>query len=238
MAIRCSKPPCPPIAALLVRNGRFGALFRDLAWYTYRQRRLPQWDWYRRWSRRSERTELPTLPAWLRPQWVRRTGLDERWRQAHERSKGAGSRDRALAVLSSSYYARVFDRFDPAWTGLPVEFRHPIMDWRVVEFLVSLPALPWCVDKELFRRLLVGAVPEKVRIRKKTPLHLDPLVRQVFRRQEAWLAKPELDPGLDGFIDRSKLPPLDERQSPDQVWRLLRPIALSFWWRRQVSKQM
>jgi asparagine synthase (glutamine-hydrolysing) len=109
------------------------------------------------------------------------------------------------------------------------------MDLRVVEFLVSLPALPWCVDKELFRRLLAGSVPEKVRLRQKTPLRVDPLVRQVFRRQEAWLVRPELDPNLDRFIDRSKLPPLDEKQSSDQVWALLRPIALSFWWRRQVS---
>ncbi len=219
----------------LMRDGHFSTLFRDVAWYTYRQRRLPHLGWHRRWRKRPERTEPPALPAWLRPDWVRRSGLEERWQKAHEQSIEAGPRDRVLAALSSGYYARVFDRFDPAWTGLPVEFRHPLMDVRVVEFLVSLPALPWCVDKELFRRMVAGSVPEKVRRRKKTPLRSDPLVRQVFRRQEAWLVSPELDPNLDGFIDRSKLPPLDKKQSSDQVWALLRPIALSFWWRRHVS---
>ncbi|HEV8059107.1 MAG TPA: asparagine synthase-related protein, partial [Gemmataceae bacterium] len=85
----------------LLRAGHFSTLVRDVAWYTYRQRRLPHLGWHRRWRKRPERTEPPMLPAWLRPDWVRRSGLEERWQKAHEQSIETGPRDRALAALSS-----------------------------------------------------------------------------------------------------------------------------------------
>ena len=93
---------------------------------------------------------LPVLAALRR--LVRRLGLEERWRDAVQQQVGSEPRGKAKMALSSSYYGRVFDAFDPAWTGLPLEFRHPLMDVRVVELLLGMPAVPGVWTKNCFVR--------------------------------------------------------------------------------------
>lgn len=217
----------------LVRTGDFGTLLRNAAWYTYHRRHVPLLSKIRRW--RNGKATRSLFPVWLRPEFARRAGLEERWSDALRAPSSNGPRDRVPETLTSPRYARTFEPFDPAWTRQALEFRHPLMDLHVVEFLLSLPTVPWCVEKELFRRVLPESFPSEVRLRPKTPLRADPLIRQVFRKQESWLAKPNLHPELDHYIDRAKLSRLEMSMPADQVWVALRPVALDFWWRRQKS---
>jgi asparagine synthase (glutamine-hydrolysing) len=45
----------------------------------------------------------------------------------------------------------LFEAWDSGVTGIPLEVCHPFFDLRLVDFLLALPALPWCSDKELRR---------------------------------------------------------------------------------------
>ena len=218
----------------LFRQARYITLLRQLGWYGFRTHRLPILGWMRHDRKRSQSDSLPRIPAWLRPDWVARTKLLERWHESVPLPSTSPTRMRALTTLNHPYYSRTFDVYDPAYTGQPLEFRHPFMDVRVVEFLLALPAVPWCLNKELLRRALRSMVPEEVRLRPKTPLQGDPLVTQLFRRSERWFARP-FHPALEEIIDRSRLPPFDATQTAQEIWSNLRPFALDAWWRKRLT---
>ncbi|MGH9256160.1 MAG: asparagine synthase-related protein [Vicinamibacterales bacterium] len=55
-------------------------------------------------------------------------------------------------------------------TQQPVELRYPFFDVRLLSLAVTLPSYPWCVNKEILRRVMRGRLPEPVRVRPKAPL--------------------------------------------------------------------
>ncbi len=211
------------------RQGTYGQLIRDLAWYGLRKRRVPILGWLSHRDSQNKPKPPPPIPAWLRPEWLNHVGLQERWRDSSSLTTVSSPRARVAQALSSPFYARTFDVFDPAYTGQALEFRHPFMDARVVDLLVALPSVPWCVDKELLRQSLRGHVPDPVRLRPKTPLREDPVVLQLAQRAEASLSR-SLHPDLERFIDSSKLSLADG----GQVWTDLRVFSLNAWWRQRM----
>ena len=111
----------------------------------------------------------PSFPEWLNPEFCNRAGLRERWETFNIAYETSTPRGRPFWDYATPYVAQLFDVFDAGWTGVPVEFRHPLMDVRLVTFLLNLPAVPWCVQKELFRQLrLKSRVPPAVYRRPKT----------------------------------------------------------------------
>jgi asparagine synthase (glutamine-hydrolysing) len=62
-----------------------------------------------------------------------------------------------------------------AYTGLPVEYRHPLLDLRVVEFMLALPPVPWCVEKGMLRAFLKDRLPPVIWRRRKEALQGDPV---------------------------------------------------------------
>ena len=117
---------------------------------------------------------------------------------------------------------------DPAH-GQP-QFRHHY-GRRVVEFLLALP--PSLCVKRNSGRALRGHVPDPVRLRPKTPLRADPVVKQLAKRVDSYLSPP-LHPDLERFIDPSKLPAFDGGQSPGEDWTNLRAFSLNAWWRQRM----
>ena len=108
-------------------------------------------------------------------------------------------------MSSDPLWTSLFWWADPAFTRLPVRFRHPFFDLRVVRFVASLPPEPWLMQKRILREATRGLLPEEVRTRRKTLLvdapmpGLDPAVmaRLAELVREA--------PGLDRFVDREAL---------------------------------
>ena len=64
----------------------------------------------------------------------------------------------------------MYETEDAAWTGVPVESRAPLLDLRMLRFLLRVPPVPWCMEKELLREAMRGILPEEIRSRPKTPL--------------------------------------------------------------------
>ena len=129
-------------------------------------------------------------------------------------------------------WAWYFETFDPGMTRIPVEGRYPFLDLRVINFLLAIPPLPWCIDKELLRLAMRGALPDAVRLRRKTALAGDPL--------RAWLQKPgneRLDgfvatPELARYVDRTAIPHLAGAGASVDPSLCARPLCLNHWLQR------
>jgi hypothetical protein len=75
-----------------------------------------------------------------------------------------------------------------------------------VNFLLALPALPWCSDKELLREAARGILPDAVRLRRKSPLLADPLIVLLQRPESAWVDSFEGAPELGRYVERRLIP--------------------------------
>jgi len=58
----------------------------------------------------------------------------------------------------------------PEVTRQPLEVRLPILDTRVLRYVFSVPAIPWCQHKQLPRVAYRGILPDQILDRPKTPL--------------------------------------------------------------------
>ncbi|UCE84704.1 MAG: asparagine synthetase B, partial [Deltaproteobacteria bacterium] len=117
-------------------------------------------------------------PDWLDPEFEKRRGLRTRWRACQQPTRGTegghATRPESRAMLLAPTWTNYFESVDPGITRTTVEVRHPFFDVRLLRFLLGIPAIPWCVNKELLRRAMRGRLPEAVRTRPKAPLAGDP----------------------------------------------------------------
>jgi asparagine synthase (glutamine-hydrolysing) len=169
-------------------------------------------------------------PEWLNSDLVERLDLPARWRERQGNSHARDcNRPEAYRVLTSPLLTNLLESYDPGVTRVPIEARHPLLDLRVVEFLVSLPASPWCVDKKLLRFAMRDRLPDSVRLRPKTPLARDPVIELLQRADARWVDEFEAVPPLDRYVDRAAIPPLVGTRDQDQIWTDLRPLCLNVW---------
>jgi len=204
----------------LAAQGRFSRLYvrtRLRRWFTSQK----DTSWY---------------PGWLNQDLEKRFGLRERWgvfMRAPTRN-GAVRRTAYEAMVDPSW-PNLFEGYDPGVTGVPVEIRHPFFDLRLVEFLLTLPELPWCSDKELLREAARGILPEAVRLRPKSPLLRDPLVALLERPESAWVDAFEAVSDLGRYVERRLIPKVFGEKDPWSAWMHLRPLSLNFWLRSKAA---
>jgi len=181
-------------------------------------------------------TDAPDpIPAWLDQGFERRLRLRGR-AQALGGVMPAGThpvRPQATRVLD--YIVRrsnFFDAYDPGFTGATVEFRHPMLDLRLVEYCLSLPTYPWCVRKHVLREALQGVLPEPVLRRPKTPLAGHPFMEVLKEERSAWIDAFTPCAAATAYINRAKIPVTRGDPDPERVWLNLRPLGLDLWMRR------
>jgi len=110
-----------------------------------------------------------------------------------------------------------------------VEVCHPFFDLRLVDFLLALPSLPWCSDKELLREAARGILPDAVRLRRKSPLLADPLIALLQRPESAWVDSFEGVPELGRYVERRLIPKVFGEKDGWTAWIHLRPLSLNSW---------
>src|SRR5262249_61019986 len=123
----------------------------------------------------------------------------------------------AYEAMVDPSWPDMFARFDPGVTRILLEVRHPFFDLRLVSFLLGLPALPWCSDKELLREAARGILPDAVRVRRKSPLSADPLVALLQRPESAWVDSFEAVPALGRYVERRLVPIVFGEKGPGAV---------------------
>lgn len=138
-------------------------------------------------------------------------------------------RPATFRALQSKVWAPLFEGYDQGATRLPLEVRHPFIDVRLVEYLLSIPVNPWCSNKHILRQAMKHRLPAAVVNRPKTPLAGDPALQLMRRASVRWRDSFEVSPQLERFVSPSLRRSLAEENTPDAVWARLRLFALNHW---------
>ena len=183
----------------------------------------PLWTRIRRIKQKPIRIEYPN---WIDESFAKRINLKDRWREpeiVNER------RPATLRALQSRVWAPLFEGYDKHVTQLPLEVRHPFIDVRLVEYLLSIPAKPWCVNKHILRCAMKDRLPAAVLNRPKTPLAGDPALQLSQRSGVRWLDNFEVTPQLTCFVNLKVRRSLAEEKTPNALWTNLRLFAFNHW---------
>ena len=198
----------------LMAEGRFSRLYLRARW--------------QRWF--SSKSHRPYYPGWLNRDLEKRLGLHERWEALNRATTPNGAvRPVAYEAMSNPMWPNLFEGYDPGVTGVLVEVCHPFFDLRLVDFLLSLSALPWCSDKELLREAARGILPDAVRLRRKSPLLADPLIALLQRQESAWVDSFESVPELGRYVERRLIPKVFGEKDAWTALIHLRPLSLNSW---------
>lgn len=225
----------------LLRKRRFVRAASDAARYLSAEGRLSRLYLRGRWRLlASSKNAFNSYPNWLNEDFQREGRLQERWKvygvpdretQLRAESKINAFRPEALTSMTHVSWQDLFETLDPGATGVPVEVRHPFFDLRVVTFLLGLPRLPWCCDKELLRQAGRGILPEAVRLRRKSPVRDDPIIALLQKPESKWIDRFEPVPELQRYVCRHRIPPVWRERYSETAWMNLKPLSLNFWLR-------
>ena len=174
--------------------------------------------------------EWKGFPDWLNPEFAERCELRERWRHRQPApDQQHPLHPDAYMALHSGYWSTVLESEDAGNTHVPLETRASLLDLRVLRFLLRVPPVPWCVDKELARRSLEGYLPEAVLHRPKTPLVADPL--DACLNSGKWTPNPPADPPaiMRRFIQWDTWRAALKYSKDSTSTALLHPLALYAW---------
>ena len=217
----------------LWRRGRFGRLSVDLWRYLRTQGRVPAIGLrpaIKSFLGKSVPPEASTFPRWLNEDFCAQLNLRDRWEQMNQNGKlGHPRRPTAFLIYSPRIWTGFFESYDPGTTGFPLEVRHPLFDLRLMSYMLSLPPVPWCVEKQLVRMATRGVLPEAVRLRPKTPLAGDNDVELLRRPESEWIDNFEPTPRLAKYVNRALIPRLVGESDANKVGINTRPLSLNFW---------
>ena len=219
----------------LLKKWRLGRALVEAMRYLAAEGRFSRLYLRTRWRRRFvSKSRVPHYPDWLNPDLERRFGLRERWDTLTRASTPNGAvRPVSYGAIVDPLWPRLFEGFDSGFTHVPMEVRHPFFDLRLLDFLLALPALPWCSDKELLREAARGILPDVVRLRRKSPLLADPLVAVLQQPESAWVDSFEGIPELGQYVERRLIPKVYREKNVWVAWIHLRPLSLNYWLRSQ-----
>jgi asparagine synthase (glutamine-hydrolysing) len=127
---------------------------------------------WKEWRRTNGKSDwyVPAPPKWINAEFERRVGLQDRWEELQRREP-------SRHPIRKDAYACFACDFPMDWNtgngGCPgdpaTQNLHPFWDLRLLRFLLTVPAVPWCREKYLIRAALSGVLPETVRQRPKSP---------------------------------------------------------------------
>jgi asparagine synthase (glutamine-hydrolysing) len=227
----------PDNALILERNAYLGWLRRQRSWRRLAQalieysaaKGLAGWAQtigrHAGLQREAELEPFDTLPRWLRRDFAERLALPER-----QESLGVGGtrshpwHPAAIGTFTSPIWQSHFDvrAFEGMLGGF--EWRYPYLDLRVLEFMLSVPPVPWGWQKRLIREAMRGRLPAEVLARPKTPLDCYPEVATI--REVGMPALPE-GHRIARYVDSRLLPDLGASDS--DLATALSAHALDHW---------
>jgi asparagine synthase (glutamine-hydrolysing) len=158
-------------------------------------------------------------PDWIRPEWMARIGLEDRWHQKIERTglRGMDQRSR-YSVFSLGRRYTMIDTVLAFAEGHGVEVRHPLHDRRLTDFFMGAGGehlRKFDTRKHLLREAMKGTLPEKIRQRRTKSYFVS---HQVDAIDELLRQKPahELNAAKLGWIVPEKIAAM---HAPFEAWR-------------------
>jgi asparagine synthase (glutamine-hydrolysing) len=176
------------------------------------------------------RRKVYSYPEWIDESFAKRISLGERWEEFSWKPRANDyKRHATLRALHSKVWVPLFEGYDPGATRLPLEVRHPFIDLRLVDYLLAIPADPWCRNKHILRCAMKDRLPHSVLNRPKTPLAGDPALQLSRRVGVRCVDSFDVAPQLTRFINLGLRRLLAEEETPDSLWANLRLFALNHW---------
>jgi len=182
--------------------------------------------------RRAFRGDEPVeqFPNWISPELERKANLRQRFEELnHPPLQEHPIHPGAHAALQSGYWSGFLETEDAGWRGVALETRAPLLDLRLLRFLLRLPPVPWCVDKALVRKALNPYLPKAIVQRPKTTLVRDPV--EAAQTVRGW--RPECLKSPSGQIQSFvNWPTWYETLNSTKglvSWDNLRPLSLGYW---------
>jgi asparagine synthase (glutamine-hydrolysing) len=111
------------------------------------------------------------------------------------------------------------------------ELRHPFLDVRLLQYMLALPAMPWCRNKLIIRRAMKARLPAAVLKRKKSTVRISP---DLVRVASSGLPRLRPAPALSGYVNAGKVPPV--AGSVVELRAVLRPLGLNYWLQNFASR--
>lgn len=209
--------------ALLVKGRRWGRLLPDFWWHVVGHPRIPFVGRLRHWVQGYRK---PSFPAWLNPDFALRVQSRGRWEELQSGPPPAHpTRPKGYQAMGVALWQDFFESFDIPSSRTASELRHPYLDLRVVRFLLSVPAIPWCCNKYLSRRALAGALPRAVIRRPKSPLVKDP---NYERARRCGMPQFPVTKTLLEYVNPSLIPSKAGENIEDFRTNMY-PVGLAFW---------
>ena len=226
-----------PHFRILAKKRRYARLAFDLVRYAMSQRQLLPLGWGG-WLRgrltkaNVEASQDDGYPLWLNPELEARLDLHNRWHQ-HHAAPEFDHPTRPYAHRIYSYLVQgtgFFDNYDAGCSGLPLEYRHPLMDLRLLDWCLSLPLQPWVTKKHILREAMRGTLPEAVRKRPKSPLAGFPQEELLKSTNPAAFDNFPMSKDLERYVNTATLPSVIELQIDTGVSSAaLKPLSLQLW---------
>lgn len=217
----------------LLRRGRLDRFFGEIALFVARKRRLPPLCLRSSFRRaRGIQPERPPFPAWIAPELVDALHLRERWDDYwNDLPQTHPTRPQAYALLGQTGWQRLHEYTDAAAMDVPIVYRNPYLDLRLVRFLLRVPPMPWFAEKELLREAMRGRLPEEVRTRRKRPIGMDPAHLWMARQADELCARLATAAVLDRWVDRTAICTaiLSQERTLYDSFLLSLPLSLVWW---------
>jgi asparagine synthase (glutamine-hydrolysing) len=165
------------------------------------------------------------VPSWIDGAFARRVDLAGRLQDVgRPNPKCHPWHPRAVGAFKDPIWPALFDDLRFAETAGGFEWRHPFLDLRVLEYMISLPPVPWAWRKHLLREAMRGTLPGEVLARNKTPLSRQPLLGPLGQHGFPTLSG---NPAFAHFVAAEALPPAQALPvNPDSV---VAAHALDYW---------
>lgn len=183
------------------------------------------------WSLLKSQDPYEGFPTWLDEDFARRTKLRERWIEFHSTSSSNEHllHPKAYDLLQSGYWGYVLESDDASWYRVRLESRSPLLDIRLQSFLLRLPPVPWCINKEVCRQAMKNELPPAVVQRPKTPFLIDTI--GMLKEGDDWFTTlPKLSPGcIDSFVNWAKWCETLNHSKGSLRGVLFRPAGLFHW---------
>jgi asparagine synthase (glutamine-hydrolysing) len=223
-----------PYLMNLIRNRGFAEIIKTFGIYLLKHRRIPPLrrgfrSSFRQWINRED--PMASYPKWLAPQFERENHLRARWHELRRPIEGVHPwHPRAHALLQSPLWTSLLESDGPEWSGLPLESRAPLLDFRIQRFLLQIPPVPLCVNKELLRRAVADCLPREILSRPKIASGYDQIALQISK--ELWSPSrllPISESVLQTFVDTAKVDSALKTESCFYPWVNLRPVSFAYW---------
>jgi asparagine synthase (glutamine-hydrolysing) len=216
-----------PYLSHLLAGRRVARLVRALSNDLLMHRRVPLWSSLRQiaGARRRRKQWLEVFPGWLNEEFATRWECRERW-EARQRPSSSPHPVRPLGYhgFSDVRWQQLFEDCDINGALSHSEIRHPYLDLRLLQYMLALPAMPWCRNKLIIRRSMRTALPGDVLRRKKATIQVSPDFKRVLA---SGLPRLVPTPDLLRYVNPGKIPSVPG--SSLELRAALRPLGLNYW---------